>query len=233
MKVLPRLFLQFAVTAMLLTSNTVILGDDFPGNKPNRQVIKSQEKVDSLFEKGDYERAAFIYREELAPLGDKYAQYMIGYMYLTGKGAPNDRVVASAWYRLAAERGDDNFVKARDEIWGALNEQQRAQSDLNYTDLRKDYGDAMLVANFVERDIEALYDEVMVYSSAKAADREYNPPRRQVSKYEELIQAIEYRLNFLAEMQQSGRMYGDDEITRYEQLLYRADFLINAYEAEN
>ena len=233
MKVLPRLFLQFAVTAMLLTSNTVILGDDFPGNKPNRQVIKSQEKVDSLFEKGDYERAAFIYREELAPLGDKYAQYMIGYMYLTGKGAPNDRVVASAWYRLAAERGDDNFVKARDEIWGALNEQQRAQSDLNYTDLRKDYGDAMLVANFVERDIEALYDEVMVYSSAKAADREYNPPRRQVSKYEELIQAIEYRLNFLAEMQQSGRMYGDDEITRYEQLLYRADFLIKAYEAEN
>ncbi len=233
MKVLPRLFLQFAVTAMLLTSNAVVLGDDFPGNKPNKRIIKSQEKVDALFEKGDYERAAFIYREELAPLGDKYAQYMIGYMYLTGKGVPIDRAMASAWYRLAAERGDDHFVKARDEIWGALNEQRRAQSDLNYTDLRKDYGDAMLVADFVERDIEILYDEVMVYSSARAADREYNPAQRKVSKYEELIQAIEYRLNFLAEMQASGRMYGDDEIIRYEQLFYRADFLIKAYKAEN
>jgi hypothetical protein len=233
MKVLARLFLQFAVTAMLLTSNAVVLGDDFPGNKPNKRIIKSQEKVDALFEKGDYERAAFIYREELAPLGDKYAQYMIGYMYLTGKGVTGDMAVASAWYRLAAERGDDHFLKARDEIWGTLNEQQRTQSDSTYTELRKDYGDAMLVADFVERDIEILYDEVMVYSSARAADREYNPAQRKVSKYEELIQAIEYRLNFLAEMQASGRMYGDDEIIRYEQLFYRADFLIKAYKAEN
>ena len=233
MKVLSRLFLQFAVTAMLLTSNAVVLGDDFPGNKPDRGVIKTQEKVDSLFEKGDYERAVFIYREELVPLGDKYAQYMVGYMYLTGKGVPNDIAVASAWYRLAAERGDDHFVKARDEIWATLNEQQRAQSDLDYTDLRKDYGDAMLVADFVERDIEILYDEVMVYSSARAADRDYNPPLREVRKYEELIQAIEDRLNFLAEMQASGRMYGDDEINRYEQLFYRADVLIKSYEADN
>ena len=175
---LPRLFLQFAVTAMLLTSNAVVLGDDFPGNKPNKRVIKSQEKVDALFEKGDYERAAFIYREELAPLGDKYAQYMIGYMYLTGK-------------------------------------------------------DAMLVANFIERDINALFDEVMIYSEARAFEREYKPTRRDISKYEELIQAIENRLNFLAEMQASGRMYGEDEIMRYEQLLYRSDVLIDAYEDEN
>ena len=37
----------------------------------------------------------FIYREELAPLGDKYAQYMIGYMHEHGKGVDKDPAVAS------------------------------------------------------------------------------------------------------------------------------------------
>ncbi len=233
MKAQPCFFLQFAVTAMLLTSNAVVFGDDFPGNKPDRRILKTQEKVDSIFEKGDYERAAFIYREELAPLGDKYAQYMIGYMYLTGKSVPSDKAMASAWYRLAAERGDDHFEKARDEIWGALSEQQRAQSDLNYTDLRKDYGDAMIVGNFVERDLEILHDQVMIYSVARAASREYNPRPREARQYEELIKDIENRLDFLFRMLETDRLQGETEIRRLEQLEARATYLIKTYESEN
>ncbi len=53
-----------------------------------------QRKVDQLFERGDYERAYFIYRNELAPAGDKYAQYMVGFMHLTGMGIDEDPVAA-------------------------------------------------------------------------------------------------------------------------------------------
>lgn len=228
----PRLFLQFILATILLSISTdVVLGDNFPGNKPNRSVLKTQKKVDSLFEKGDYERAIFIYREELAPLGDKYAQYMIGYMHLTGKGVPGDMAVASAWYRLAAERGDNHFEQARDEIWGALSEQQRAQSDLAYIGLRTDYGDAMLVANFIDRDLKVLDERVMLFSMARAADREYYSTPREAKQYAELIGQIETRLQYLTEMLMSGRLDAEGAVRRYEQLDARATYLIKAYEA--
>ena len=58
-----------------------------------------------------------IYRNDLAPIGDKYAQYMLGYMSLSGLGVEQDPVLASAWYRLAAERGEpEEFVVIRDEL---------------------------------------------------------------------------------------------------------------------
>lgn len=43
-----------------------------------------QEKAEDLFDRGEYERAHFIYRRDLAPIGDKYAQYMLGWMYAEG-----------------------------------------------------------------------------------------------------------------------------------------------------
>ena len=49
-------------------------------------MVQLQDRVDELYERGKYDRAYLIYRDELALAGDKYAQYMVGFMYLTGKG---------------------------------------------------------------------------------------------------------------------------------------------------
>ena len=73
------------------------------------KTISVQNKAEQLFEERNYDRAFFIYRNELAPIGDKYSQYMVGFMYLTGKGVEPSRVMATAWYRLAAERGTKEF----------------------------------------------------------------------------------------------------------------------------
>ena len=73
----------------------------FPNVPTSMETLRVQQKAEALFERGNYERAYFIYRNELAPIGDKYAQYMLGYMHLTGKGATEDRVAATAWYRGA------------------------------------------------------------------------------------------------------------------------------------
>jgi TPR repeat protein len=90
--------------ALLVPGLTVAQWAEFPTGDLDSRTIRTQEKVESLYERGDYKRAHFIYSNELARQGDKYAQYMTGYMYLMGQGVEEDPVKAVAWYRIAAER---------------------------------------------------------------------------------------------------------------------------------
>lgn len=115
-------------------------------------MVQLQARVDELFERGKYERAYVIYRDELAAVGDKYAQYMVGYMTLQGKGVAPDPVLASAWYRLAADRGTPEFVYVRDSLLDDLDPAQIAQSDKAYGDLRRRYSDVAILFRLVERD---------------------------------------------------------------------------------
>lgn len=120
------------------------------------RTLRVQNQAEEVYERTDYKRAFFIYRNELAPIGDKYGQYMVGFMYLTGKGITEDRVAASAWYRLAAERRTKEFVRVRDQIMATLNDVQRAESDRQYIELRKQYGDLVLLSKAIREDYEEL-----------------------------------------------------------------------------
>lgn len=117
------------------------------------RTLKVQRKVDQLFERGDYDRAYFIYRNQLAPLGDKYAQYMVGFMHLTGKGVAEDAVAASAWYRLAAERRTPQFVAVRDMLLEDMSAEQRQQSDRLFVEIRRDYSDLVILLNSIKRNV--------------------------------------------------------------------------------
>ncbi len=126
----------------------------FPGSAVNSRTMRVQEMVEELFEQGDYERAHFIYHNELAPIGDKYAQYMVGYMYLTGTGVVEDSILASAWYRLAAERSYKEFLNERDLILAGFTEAELLHSDTQYLQLRRQYSDVVLLLKLIEADIE-------------------------------------------------------------------------------
>ncbi len=128
----------------------------FPGVQDDAQILRVQQKVDEIFQRGDYQRALFIYRNELAPIGDKFAQYMVGYMYLAGKGVDQDRISASAWYRLAAERGTPQFIAARNELMAGFGDGERAQSDLMYRDLRRTLSDLAILVRLLREDQETL-----------------------------------------------------------------------------
>ena len=121
---------------------------------PDTRTMAMQDKVARLFDAGDFERAFFIYRNELAPIGDKYAQYMVGYMYLTGTGIKEDPVSASAWYRLAAERGTPEFIAVRDQLLSSLNNDQMRRSDVEYIQLRMDYCDLAVLLSAVKRNLK-------------------------------------------------------------------------------
>ena len=120
------------------------------------KTLRTQNQAEEVYERTDYGRAFFIYRNELAPIGDKYGQYMVGFMYLTGKGVEEDRVAASAWYRLAAERGAKEFVRVSDQLMRSLNEAQLAESDLLFVELRKEFGDLALLVEAIRQDYDKL-----------------------------------------------------------------------------
>ena len=117
------------------------------------RTVKVQRKVEELFQRGEFDRAYFIYRNELAPIGDKYAQYMLGYMHLTGMGADEDPVAAYAWYRLAAERGTPEFVAVRDQLKHDLQAEQLYRSDAYYLELRREFNDLVILLAAIKRNL--------------------------------------------------------------------------------
>lgn len=128
----------------------------FPGSAVDSKTLKIQERVEELFELGEYKRAHFIYRNELAPIGDKYAQYMVGYMYLTGTGVNEDPVLASAWYRLAAERAYIEFLNERDHLLGLFSDVDLVHSDNLYLQLRREYSDVVLLLDLIKDDLDLI-----------------------------------------------------------------------------
>jgi hypothetical protein len=112
------------------------------GVELDSETLGVQAKAEELFQREHYRRAHVIYLNDLAPIGDKYAQYMLGFMSLSGFGVEQDHVLASAWYRLAAERGEPaEFVAIRDELLEQLDEVDRRRSDALYLRLRGEYSD--------------------------------------------------------------------------------------------
>lgn len=128
----------------------------FPGVSADQRTLETQKRVDELYEAGNYKRALFIYENELAPRGDKYAQYMVGYMHLNGQSVPQDAARALAWYRLSAERGDQMLVTVRDELAGALSPEEIERSNSIFVGLLREIGDTTLIMKLIQRDMDIL-----------------------------------------------------------------------------
>jgi len=125
----------------------------FPGDPIDQRTRNLQERVEELYAGGNYARALYIYKHELAPIGDKYAQYMVGFMYLNAQGTERDEVEALAWYRLAAERGERALEKSRNDLVARLTPQQVAKSDVRFRELWRAFGDRALILELIDRDM--------------------------------------------------------------------------------
>ncbi|MCH8335667.1 MAG: SEL1-like repeat protein [Proteobacteria bacterium] len=128
----------------------------FPGESADQRTLQIQKRVDELYDAGDYKRALFIYEKELAPRGDKYAQYMVGYMHVNALAAPHDTASALAWYRLAAERGHEVLERARDELAKTLTREEIDASNRLFLDLLQKIGDTRLLMKLIQRDMNTL-----------------------------------------------------------------------------
>lgn len=121
--------------------------------------LRLQAKADNLYRKGHWERAHFIYVNELAAAGDKYSQYMAGYMCQHGKGVERDKIRASAWYRLAAERDGPEFVAMRDQLLESMSDEEKQESDAIFLQLRQEYSDLVLMLDQLEDERAAMNEK--------------------------------------------------------------------------
>jgi hypothetical protein len=200
----------------------------FPGHNPDRRTIEIQNKVDSLFEAGDYGRAMIIYRDELAPLGDKYAQYMIGYMYLAGKGVAKDLPMAAAWYRLAAERQQETFVRESQKLTRLMTAQQLEQADGIFVELRARLGDAVLINRLIEEDLETLQADA---GSTSASFRGVDTSARiqRISRDRREVQ-LASRIDYVRTMLSVDGWAGAESRRRFRELESRAERVLRVAE---
>lgn len=156
MKTAPHILVCLQAALFLAATAHAQVYDIFPGEPVDQQTRAIQERVESVYESGDFERALLIYEKELAPIGDKYAQYMVGYMHLNAQGVPQDRAEALAWFRLAAERGEPLLEQMRDDLGAGLSAEEIAESDRMFVDLWRSMGDRALVMELIRRDMRIL-----------------------------------------------------------------------------
>ncbi len=148
--------LMIVLLALLTCSANAQRESGLSADIPDKRTLAVQTKVSDLFDAGEFERAFFIYRNELVPLGDKYAQYMVGYMLLTGLGVSEDPVGAYAWYRLAAERDMPEFVAVRDRLRRSLDDAEIQRANAIYADLRREYCDLAVLLVSIKRNQKEL-----------------------------------------------------------------------------
>jgi TPR repeat protein len=215
---------------MSMASGDASAEKPFPGQPPDRSVLKAQQKADKLFKDEQYERAMLIYRRKLAPKGDKFAQYMVGYMHYSGRGVPEDAVRASSWYRLAAERGDVTFVKVRDVLMGLLNDEQRARSDTIFSEIRTEFGDVALLIRLINEDLAYLRDRRGAEPFFQQDMERVNFGQR-VSNYQQTANNLGVRIDYLVELLGSDPTISDVEQKRVDRIEAEARREINAFEA--
>ena len=199
------------------------------GPPSSRSLQYLSDKAERLYREGHWERAHFIYINELAAYGDKYAQYMVGYMLLEGRGVERDPVRASAWYRLAAESGAPEFVEVRDELIDSLSEESLAVSDTIYVELRKQYSDIVLALNLARQERKTLREGVTgsrlsrTSSSVTIVDPQTGAAISG-SEYERRLRArIKVRLDYITKQLGVGELEADLSDSEYEALAARVD----------
>ena len=217
------------IALILLGIDLACAQDRFPGQPPDRRIAAIQQKADSLFEHGKYDRAFFIYESELAPIGDKYAQYMVGYMYLAGKGVETDIPRAVAWYRLAAERGDKTFVQEFDTLLAALSAEQRYQARQHFLALRPRLGDSALVMRLVEDDLVELSKRATsntVWQTSSVGSSNFD---RQQANGDRVLERIDVRMRYLEERLASDSPVIASEQERFAELQLKVRERLNSF----
>ena len=62
-----------------------------------------------------------------AEQGDALAQYFLGFMYVGGRGVPEDDVLAYMWWNLAAAQGNEDAQEDKDRIEQQMTREQIAE----------------------------------------------------------------------------------------------------------
>ncbi len=199
------------------------LRQPFPGNEPNEKTLRDRARAEALFAEEKYRRSLFIFEKDLAVLGDKYAQYMVGVHHQRGLGVPQNLSRAYAWHRLAAERGNPRLMELRDALAATLTADQRATGDELFGELQQRLGDRTLITRLIRDDV------ALLRASAGSRVGARGSPVTVVTRdgtttigatyYREIERRIETRMTYLAGRVEYGELESiRDELDEIDQL---------------
>ncbi len=131
--------------AILLASAGVCAGPPIFATPDQADLILAARSL-----KDGHEQEAFDRYLRAARFGNKDAQKSIALMYIKGIGVGKDWARAYAWLKLAATHQNARIVSARDEVLGALREDEIAAADAHYQELVVEYGDQAALGRRVD-----------------------------------------------------------------------------------
>ncbi|MEO0616290.1 MAG: SEL1-like repeat protein [Pseudomonadota bacterium] len=149
------------VTAVGMLCSGACAGDwevqkEFPGVDNDRTISRSIERAERAYKDRNFKQARWLYETRLSPVGDKFAQYMIGYMYANGEGTQQNPELAAAWFLLAAERGNPDLLAISNEALEALTPEARGRARAKAEALRAEHGDQQLLRRLLREDKDSM-----------------------------------------------------------------------------
>lgn len=109
-----------------------------PKAAPQKPAIEGSRSVaDKAYENGDYKTALENYKA-LAAKGDADASLILGTMYEQGQGTEKDPALAQAWYKQAAEAGDDRGKELMNLNDKQMSDEEKANAEEKYKEINKE-----------------------------------------------------------------------------------------------
>jgi Sel1 repeat len=202
-----RLYIKQAIVAGIVAAMAHVPAQSegynyFPGASADQRTLQAQRLVEQLYEEREFKRSLIIYEKELAPIGDKYAQYMVGFMYYRGHGVEVNRPAALAWFRLAAERRDPPIVAARDALFSTMSQEEIVESNKIFVKLWRELGDNQIILDLVRRDLNLLKEKTGSRipgsnTSPMTIVRVQDTTTSSAAFYDRIRERLQTRLNYL------------------------------------
>ncbi|MEP6485456.1 MAG: sel1 repeat family protein [Rudaea sp.] len=138
---------RFLLAATLAAVCSAVSAQELYGTN-NSTIRESATPGEYFFQRGvaaikanDYRHAVEMYKVA-ASWAYKPAEFNLGVIFAKGDGGvPIDLPQSYAWMVLAAERGDKQYVQARDRLKAAVGDEGAKQGEILLVDMRKIYGD--------------------------------------------------------------------------------------------
>jgi hypothetical protein len=122
--------LALATVPLATVAAPVAADDSQPTQRvQTREYDQKLRQVREAYEAHDWDRA-YRLSSETARWGDKWSQFVLGSLYLDGKGGANENVLlAYGWMAAAAESGIDEFADAAARLREAIPAQHHPEAD--------------------------------------------------------------------------------------------------------
>jgi TPR repeat protein len=111
------------IAALFIGATSLHAGQVITQDTLDQTLLNAQSSI----QEQNYSEAFALY-SQAAQWGHKGAQYVLGELYLHGKGVARDPVTGYAWLQVAAEAPDREFIKARNAAGKKLSDSEKQEA---------------------------------------------------------------------------------------------------------